>query len=243
MVGGWGATPDAGWNRRRASELRPGGCGYFSEFAGLLRLSRVVLAGRRIPDLVSALPKTEKALAYAERIHAGQLRQVDGAPFILHPIEVASLLYYAGAADHVIAAGALHDTIEKTDARAADLRKRFGQRITRLVLAVTEDQRITDYHERKAALREQAAGAGQEALMVFTADKISKVRELRLEAASGHRQRPTIGSRSLDQRLIHYHECLELLERRLLDASLLSQLRTEVGRLPRALSREPVPAV
>ena len=223
--------------------MRRSGCVYFSEFAGLLRLPRVVLAGRRIPDLVAALPKTEKALAYAERIHAGQLRQVDGAPFILHPIEVASLLYYAGAEDHVIAAGALHDAIEKTDAQAADLRMRFGQRITRLVLAVTEDERISDYDERKAALREQAAGAGQEALMVFAADKISKVRELRLEATFGRRQRLAIGSRSLDQRLIDYHDCLGLLERRLLHASLLGQLRTEVGRLPRALSREPVLAV
>ena len=213
---------------------------YFSECARLLRLPRVVRTGRRISDLVAGLPKTERALAYAEGIHAGQLRQVDGAPFILHPIEVASLLYYAGAADHVIAAGALHDAIEKTDAQAGDLRARFGQRITRLVLAVTEDERITDYHERKAALREQAAGAGQEALMVFTADKISKVRELRLEAASGRRRRSAIGSRSLDHRLTHYHECLGLLEQRLLHASLLSQLRTEVGRLPRALSREPV---
>jgi hypothetical protein len=101
----------------------------------LHRLRHVVPAGRRIPDLIAGLPKTRSALAYAERLHVGQQRGVDGAPFILHPIEVASLLYYAGAADHVIAAGALHDTIEKTDATPSILRKHFGSRIAELVLA------------------------------------------------------------------------------------------------------------
>lgn len=208
------------------------------EFATLNRLTPLVFARRRIPALVGGLPKTEQALAYAERLHAGQRRQVDGAPFILHPIEVASLLYYAGTADHVIAAGALHDVIEKTSARAAELRKHFGQRITTLVLAVTHDDRIADYQERKAALRQQAAAAGAEAMMIFAADKISKVRELHLEPASTGPRKPTIASLSLEHRLVHYHECLGLLEQLLLDAPLVKQLRTELERLPAILTRE-----
>jgi hypothetical protein len=57
-------------------------------------------------------PQTSAAAAYAERKHAGQHRSV-GTPFVQHPLEVATLLYYAGAPDHVIAAGLLHDVIEK----------------------------------------------------------------------------------------------------------------------------------
>ena len=117
---------------------------------------------------------------YAERMHAGQQR-LDGAPFILHPREVTTLLYYAGAPDHVIAAGAMQDLLEKTDATASDLQQRFGQRITELVLAVTDDDRIVGYAKRKAALRQQVAGAGEEALTLFAADKLSKLRELRRE--------------------------------------------------------------
>jgi HD domain len=75
----------------------------------------------RIPDWSQTLPSTREALAYAERQHAGQRRAADGAPFVVHPLEVACLLYRAGAPDDVIAAGLLHDTIEKTDANAADL--------------------------------------------------------------------------------------------------------------------------
>ena len=66
------------------------------------------MAGRRrIPTFASGLPQTRAAVEYVERAHSGQLR-TDGAAFVLDPLEVASLLYSAGAPDHVIAAGARH---------------------------------------------------------------------------------------------------------------------------------------
>lgn len=182
-------------------------------------------ARRRSLDLVEGLPQTRRALAYAERLHEGQRRQADGAPFILHPIEVASLLYDAGATDDVIAAGVLHDVIEKAGVRAAQLRRRFGARITSLVLAVTDDHTVSDYQDRKSALRTQVAGAGDDALIVFAADKISKVRELALEhPATGSQRRP---GASRERRIAHYHECLVILEAHLPDAPLVAQLRSE----------------
>ena len=66
---------------------------------------------------------TRRATAYAERVPEGQRRSSDGGPFIAHPLEVACLLYDAGAPDHVIAAGVLNDVLEKTDADAEDLRR------------------------------------------------------------------------------------------------------------------------
>ena len=177
---------------------------------------------RRAPDLVRRLPKTRAALAYAEERHAGQFREADGAPFIEHPAEVAWLLYRAGAPDHVIAAGVLHDTIEKTGADIDELRARFGDRTAQLVLAVSEDPEIPTYARRKAALRDQVAGAGRDALMVFAADKISKVRELELRQAS---------AKVPQRRLTHYRRCLELLERLLADSPLVVQLRSEFDRV------------
>ena len=166
--------------------------------------SLIVLGQRQMPSALLGLPKTQAALAYATRVHDGQRRKADGAPFIAHPREVVSLLYYAGAPDHVIAAGALHDTIEKTDTDASELRKRFGTRVARLVVAVSEDERIASYTQRKRALRNQAADAGEEALMVLAADKISKARELRL--------RPGVAQRSRRRRLTNYRDCLHLLQ-------------------------------
>jgi hypothetical protein len=42
------------------------------------------VADRRIPAFIHGLPLTEVALAYAEELHRGQRREVDGAPFIVH---------------------------------------------------------------------------------------------------------------------------------------------------------------
>jgi HD domain len=193
---------------------------------------------RRIPDWSQRLPHTREALTYAERQHAGQRRAADGAPFIVHPLEVARLLYHAGAPDHVIAAGLLHDTIEKTDATAADLTARFGLRIATIVLAVSEDQRITGYAERKAALRDQVARAGHDALMVLAADKISKVRELKLEIAR-RRAHPAPVSCPWERRLTHYRHCLRLLEEHLPDSPLVTTLTAELEKPPPAPNAPP----
>jgi hypothetical protein len=188
---------------------------------------------RGIPKWVEGLPKTQAALDYARGLHAGQWRAGDGAPFIVHPREVARLLFAAGAPDHLIAAGALHDVIEKAGARASQLRQRFGSRIVALVLAVSEDERIADYATRKAALRDRVADAGEEALMLFAADKISKARELRLGGAGlSVPLQPARESRLRRQRLAHYERCLTLLKERLPDSPLVRRLEAELEKSP-----------
>jgi HD domain len=182
---------------------------------------------RLIPEAPRSSSVALAALAYAGQLHAGQRRQADGALFILHPLEVAGLLYHAGAPDHVIAAGCLHDALEKTDANAEDLKARFGIPIATIVLAVSEDQRIIDYADRKAALCEQVARAGPDALRVFAADKISKVRELR-RGTPGIGPQPACGSRSRSRRLTHYRHCLRLLEELMTYSALVTELRTEL---------------
>jgi len=146
------------------------------------------------------------------------------------------LLYYAGESDHVIAAGVMHDLIEKTAVSASDLRERFGPRITELVLAVSDDDRITDYAKRKAALRQQVSGAGDEALTLFAADKLSKVRELHREIAVDPDPSAAPGQvRDLrSRRLEHYHHSLALLEERQPESPLVRKLRDELGGLLRA---------
>jgi HD domain-containing protein len=183
-----------------------------------------------MPGFIHQLPMTKAAVAYAKRAHDGQRRRVDGAPFIAHPLEVASLLYYAGAPDHLIAAGVLHDTIEKTHVVASDLREHFGSQVAKLVLAVSEDEHVTEYAPRKAALREQVANAGEEALMLFAADKLSKARELRLGSTPAEQSLSggAVITRSRGRRLTHYRHCLALLQDQLPNSPLVKQLRTEL---------------
>jgi (p)ppGpp synthase/HD superfamily hydrolase len=190
---------------------------------------------RRMSPFMTGLRQTQAALAYAERMHAGQQR-ADATPFILHPLEVASLLFDNGAPDYLVAAGVMHDLIEKTDASAADLRERFGPRITGLVLAVSDDAEITGYAKRKAALRQQVTGAGDEALTLFAADKLSKVRELRRESAADSEISATSGRvRELrTRRLKHYDRSLTLLQERLPESPLVRKLSDELAGLRHA---------
>lgn len=184
---------------------------------------------RRMPQFTKGLRQTQAATEYAERMHAGQQR-ADGTPFILHPLEVAALLFDNGAPDHLIAAGAMHDLIEKTDVSESDVRMRFGPRITELVLAVTDDNQITGYTKRKSALRQQVAGAGDEALTLFAADKLSKVRELRRESVLDSEISATPGRvRELRARRLKHYDCsLALLEERLPESPLVLKLRDEL---------------
>ena len=114
---------------------------------------------------------------------------------------------------------------------ASDLRERFGSRVATLVLAVSEDGHIAGYARRKAALREQVARTGEEALMLFAADKLSKVRELHLGPTPARKSHSAsaVVTGSLARRLTHYRHCLALLEDQLPDSPLVKQLRTELG--------------
>jgi hypothetical protein len=58
--------------------------------------------------------------------------------------------------------------------------------------------------------------------MVFAADKVSKVREL---------SRARSPAKLPQRRLSHYRRCLELLERRLSDSPLVTQLRAELEKV------------
>jgi HD domain len=190
---------------------------------------------RHVPFVGSGLHQTLAALAYAVEQHAGQKRTGDGAPFVLHPIEVATLLADVGAPDHVVAAGVLHDTIEKTSTEAQDLRERFGTRVASLVVALSEDPSISGYSARKAALRDQVEAASDEALMVFAADKLSKARELRLsftrDPRTGGAPHPARRGSKAHRKLTHYRHCAELLEGRLAGSPLVESLRGELAQL------------
>ncbi len=190
-----------------------------SQFAEWLWFPTLISADRT-PEFAAGLAETQAALAYAEQLHEGQLRAVDGAPFITHPIEVGMLLDESGATDEVIAAGVLHDILEKTDATEYDVYARFGRRVGDIVCAVTHDPGIVGYARRKAALRDQVAGAGDDALTVFAADRLSKVRELRLGDVSGIRVRR--------RNLNHYRLSLAMLQQRLPDSSLVAALAAEL---------------
>jgi HD domain len=178
------------------------------------------------PSFVDRLPLTREALGFASERHGGQVRDGDNAPFVVHPLEVGSILTLAGYADHVVAAGVLHDVLEDTDTDEAELAERFEPRVSELVHAVTEDPTIRDEGDRKRALRSKVDRAPEDAKAVFAADKVSKVRELRLRLSGG------LGGDEAAQKLRHYRASLAMLEPWLgRDHLIIEQLRFEIEAL------------
>lgn len=185
-------------------------------------MDSILARDERHPAFARGLSRTRAALEFADERHAGQLRGTDDAPFVVHPIEVASLLYEAGYPDDVIAAGVLHDVIENTETKPGELTERFGSKVALLVTAVTENPAIEDVAQRKAALRFQVARAGENAAAVFAADKISRSRELRLRAGRGPLDRADRG------KLEHYRASLDMLAGLIPGHQLVAQLRSEL---------------
>lgn len=182
----------------------------------------------QFPTFADGLPLTRSALEFAAERHRGQRREADDAAFILHPLEVAQLLSNLGYGDEISAAGVLHDSLENTDATPLELESRFGGEVARLVRAVSEPSPEGSYAQRKARLRESVARSDHDVAVVYAADKVAKARELRMTLA---RDWAAAASPETAEKLDHYWASLELLEQRLGDDPLVSQLRFELEAL------------
>lgn len=196
----------------------------------------------QFPSFVDSLPVTRRALEFAAEHHHGQRRASDDAAFILHPLEVAQLLRSRGYPDEVVAAGVLHDSLEDTDATPRELERRFGPEVAALVCSVSEPSDAGTYAQRKARLRAAVAHAGPNSLAVYAADKVAKVRELRMTLA---RDWSAAVSSDTADKLHHYWASLALLEGLLDDDAIVSQLRFELEALATLPPRTPgaLPAV
>jgi hypothetical protein len=120
---------------------------------------------------------------------------------------VGSLLRRDGQPDEIIAAGLLHDVLEKTATTSAELHHRFGAQTAKVVESVSDDPSLGDYKPRKRELRDRVAHAGPGTCAVFAADKIAKVRELSLPSAW------QLNEPKNRAKLAHYRASLEMLQR------------------------------
>ena len=87
------------------------------------------------------LGEVRRTAEYARAAHDGQLRR-SGEPYVLHPIEVATLVADLGAAVETIQAALLHDTVEDTSVTLSDLDGTFGPEVRRLVDGCTKVARV-----------------------------------------------------------------------------------------------------
>jgi (p)ppGpp synthase/HD superfamily hydrolase len=178
-------------------------------------------------SFVRGLPLTRAAIEFARAYHDGQRREGDSALFLLHPLEVASLLARSRYPDHVVAAAVLHDVLEDTDADAPEIERRFGADVALLVELVSDDPSIEDEEARKDDVRERVRRAGGFAPIVYGADKVSKVRELRMQLATG------LSRAEAGIKLRRHRRSLEMLEQRIPHSRVVELLRFELEALER----------
>ena len=116
-----------------------------------------------------------------------------------HAQAVADILQDAGYNERVQVVALLHDVVEDTSRSIEDVRDGFGEPIAAMVDALTEDDSIRNYAQRKQALRAQVIGAGPEVVAIALADKIATLQHARLTATRVRRRK-----------LTHYEATLQL---------------------------------
>jgi (p)ppGpp synthase/HD superfamily hydrolase len=125
-------------------------------------------------------PSLKRALDQAAVWHRDQKRKYPGVdvPYMSHLAGVAVLLAKHGFDDEVIAAGALHDSIEDCAVTAEDIRRLFGDRVAQLVSAVSETDKALPWEERKQRYLEQFSKNPWEAQAITIADKIDNFQSI-----------------------------------------------------------------
>jgi polyphosphate kinase len=142
----------------------------------------------------------------------------NAAADVEHPAITARLLHDAGLDATTVATAVLHDVIEDTGLDAATIEERCGAEIARRVRALTEDEEIAAYAERKRELRARGIAAGPEVAVVMAADKLA-----RATRAAGGRLRP--------EKLRHFQATVAELREAYPELPLLDALEAAVERL------------
>ena len=137
-----------------------------------------------IKDLVNNMDLYEKSVAFALRAHEGQTRKNSGIPYILHPMEAATIASTLTDDREVLAAVMLHDTVEDTEATLDDIRREFGERVAQLVKGETENDypglsREESWKLRKEeSLRRLRENEDYSVKIMWLSDKLSNARSL-----------------------------------------------------------------
>lgn len=136
-------------------------------------------------DIINLPPLTHdglkmytRAVSVAAAAHARvkQFRADGETPYINHPIRVARNVSMAmGPTDdhyaEILCAAVLHDTIEDTEYMAKDMLEEFGPFITRTVLEVTSDKKLSSGEQKRAQI-EKMPKLSHGAQLIKMADKL-----------------------------------------------------------------------
>ena len=125
----------------------------------------------------------DRAIVFAVKAHSGTERRGKGYPYIVHPLEAVEIVATMTNDQELLAAAALHDTVEDTDVTVEQIREEFGDRVADLVASESDtfEEGVSEedsWHARKQAAIDRLGKAGREAKMVALGDKLSNMRAI-----------------------------------------------------------------
>lgn len=125
----------------------------------------------------------DRAIVFAVRAHHNTERRGKGFPYIVHPMEAVEIVATITPDQELLAAAALHDTIEDTDVTYEQLKQEFGERVANLVHAESDqmEEGKTEeetWQDRKQAAIDRLAAASHDAKIVAMGDKLSNMRAI-----------------------------------------------------------------
>lgn len=131
----------------------------------------------------------DRAILFAVKAHAGTERRGKGFPYIVHPMEAMEIVATITPDQELLAAAALHDTVEDTNVTIEDIRAEFGERIANLVAAESDvfiegKSEEETWHARKQAAMDRLAAAPHDAKIVALGDKLSNMRAIARDYAT-----------------------------------------------------------
>ncbi len=131
----------------------------------------------------------DRAILFAVKAHSGTERRGKGFPYVIHPMEAMAIVATITPDPELLAAAALHDTVEDTDITLDVLRAEFGERVAKLVAdesdVFTEGKSEEEtWHQRKKAAIERLARAPHDAKIVALGDKLSNMRAIARDYAA-----------------------------------------------------------
>lgn len=121
--------------------------------------------------------KVNQAIIFAVEKHKCQKRKGTDYPYIVHPLEVLSILAAMEMNKDVLIAGVLHDVVEDTDTSLSDIKSMFGDNVATLVAGHTDDKTLP-WQERKEKALAELRVASYEVKCLTLADKLSNMRAI-----------------------------------------------------------------
>ena len=125
----------------------------------------------------------DRAIVFAVRAHAGTERRGKGFPYIVQPLEAMEIVATMTPDQELLAAAALHDTVEDTDVTIAQIQTEFGDRVAELVAMESDEPHqsrdsIENWRARKQTAIDRLARASRDAKIVALGDKLSNMRAI-----------------------------------------------------------------